>query len=149
MDANHSILISTLRPERDIRNRNFQWFLDTCYVLFSNSTGVCSHDKLTVNQGWGLPGQFSPFRYFPIFSEWIKTVITCMISSSYLAGVTAAELWRHLANMNMIEIIWLILLLNQTYRNGETFERSFSNPHPSIASGNGLALTRRRFKSNK
>ena len=28
-------------------------------------------------------------------------------------------------------------------RNGEINEQSFSNPHPSIASG--LALTRRRF----
>ena len=38
-----------------------------------------------------------------------------MISNSYLTGVTAAELRRHLANMNMIESILPILLLNQNF----------------------------------
>ena len=54
----------------------------------------------------------------PLFSQFfrmIKTVVTCIISSSYLAGVTAAALRRHLANMNMIESIWPILLLNQNF----------------------------------
>ena len=67
-----------------------------------------------------LPGVrvTKPIFSVPLFSHFfrmIKTVVTCMISSSYLAGVTAAELRRHLANMNMIEIIWLILLLNQNF----------------------------------
>ena len=57
-------------------------------------------------QGWGLISQFSPFRYFPIFfPNDQNSGYTCMISSSYLAGVTAAELRRHQANMNMVEII--------------------------------------------
>ena len=55
-------------------------------------------------QGWGLLSQLSPFRYFLIFGT-DQTVVNCMISGSYLAGVTAAELRRHLANMNMIGII--------------------------------------------
>ena len=72
---------------------------------------MCSFD-----QGWGLLCQFSPFCYFPIFSEWSKQWSpTCMISSSSLAGVTEAELRRHLPNMNMIEITWLILSLNQNF----------------------------------
>ena len=77
-------------------------------------------------------GITKPIFSVPLFSHFfgmIKTLVTCVISSSYLAGVTAAELRRHLANMNMIEIIWLILLLNKISRNGEISERSFSNPH--------------------
>ena len=54
---------------------------------------------------WGLLSQFSPFRYFPIFFRMMKTVVTWTISSSYLAGGSAAELRRCLANMNMIESI--------------------------------------------
>ena len=67
---------------------------------------------------WAGVGVTKPIFSAPLFSHFfriIKTVVTCMISSSYLAGVTAAELRRHLANMNMIEIIWLILLLNQNF----------------------------------
>ena len=45
----------------------FQWFLNTKKCFVSNITGICSH-----NQGWGLLSQFSPFRFFPCFSEWSK-----------------------------------------------------------------------------
>ena len=45
-----TILISTLRPERNIRNRKLMQKIG----FVSNITGVCSHDKLTANQGWGL-----------------------------------------------------------------------------------------------
>ena len=74
---------------------------------------VISMNPLNVLSGVGVT---KPIFSVPLFSHFfwmIKTVVTCMISSSYLAGVTAAVLRRHLANMNMIEIIWLILLLNQ------------------------------------
>ena len=53
-------------------------------------------------------GVTTPIFSVPLFSQFfrmMKTVVTWMISSSYLAGVTAAELRRHLANMNMIESI--------------------------------------------
>ena len=63
-------------------------------------------------------GVTKPICSVPLFSHFVlndKTVVTCMISSSYLAGVTAAERRRHLANMNMIEIIWPILLLNRKF----------------------------------
>ena len=39
------------------------------------------------------------------FLKMIKTLVTGMISRWYLTGVSAAELWRHLTNMNMIESI--------------------------------------------
>ena len=53
-------------------------------------------------------GVTKPIFSVPLFSHFfgmMKTVVTWMISSSYLAGVTAAELRKHLANMNMIESI--------------------------------------------
>ena len=55
---------------------------------------------------WG--GVTKPIFSVPLFSQFfriMKTVVTLMISSSYLAGVTTAELRKHLANMNMIENI--------------------------------------------
>ena len=51
-------------------------------------------------------GVTKPIFSFPLFSQFfgmMKTMITWMISSSHLTGVTTAELRRHLANMNMIE----------------------------------------------
>ena len=53
-------------------------------------------------QGWGLLSQFPPFHYFPNFSPFVKTLVTYCISRSYLTGVTTAQLWWHLSNMNMI-----------------------------------------------
>ena len=55
-------------------------------------------------------GVTKPIFSVPLFSHFfrmIKTVVTCMISGSYLGGVATAELRRHLANMYMIEIIRL------------------------------------------
>ena len=63
-------------------------------------------------------GVTKPIFSVPLFSQFcrmMKTVVTWMISSSYLAGVTAAELRRHLANMNIVESIWHILLQNQNF----------------------------------
>ena len=60
----------------------------------------------------------------------LQTVATYMISSSFLAGVTAAGLRRHLANMNMIESTYLYFCEIKISGNGEINERSFSNPHP-------------------
>ena len=65
--------------------------------------------------GVGVTKPIFSVPLFPQFFQMIKAVFTCMISSSYLAGVTAAELRRHLANVNVIEIIWTILLLNQNF----------------------------------
>ena len=42
---------------------------------------------------------------FSQFFKMIKTLVTCMISHSHLTGVTPAELWRHLTNMDVIENI--------------------------------------------
>ena len=53
-------------------------------------------------------GVTKPIFSVPLFSQFfriMKTVVTLKIPSSYLAGVSAAELRRHLANMNMIENI--------------------------------------------
>ena len=78
-------------------------------------------------------GVTKPILSVPLFSHYfrlMKTVVTWMISSSYLAGVTAAELRRHLANMNEFKVSNLGFWWIQISRNGEMNERSFSNPHP-------------------
>ena len=53
-------------------------------------------------------GVTKPIFSVPLFSQclkMIKRLVTCIISRSYLTGVTAAELRRHLTNVNVIEII--------------------------------------------
>ena len=53
-------------------------------------------------------GVTKPIFSVPLFSQFfrmVKTLIICMISRWYLTGVTAAELRRHLTNMNVIENI--------------------------------------------
>ena len=77
-------------------------------------TRVPGH-PLWYSPGVGVTKSFFSVPLFSHFFRMIKTVVTCKISSLYLAGVTAAELRRHLANMNMIESIWPILLLNQNF----------------------------------
>ena len=55
---------------------------------------------------WPGVGVTKPIFSVPLFSQFftmIKTLATCMIPHSYLTGVTAAELRRHLTNMNVIE----------------------------------------------
>ena len=49
----------------------------------------------------------------------IKPLVTSMISCSYLTGVTAAELQRHLTNMNVIWCNYPIPLLYQHFPNGD------------------------------
>ena len=65
--------------------------------------------------GGGVTKPIFSVPLFPQIFRMIKTAVTCMISSSYLAGVTASALRRQLANMNMIESIWPTLLLNQNF----------------------------------
>ena len=65
--------------------------------------------------GGGVTKPIFSVPLLSLFFRMIKTAVTCMIWSSYLAGVTAAALRRHLTNMNMIESIWPILLLNQNF----------------------------------
>ena len=80
--------------------------------------------------GWGLLSQFTPLRYFPNFSV-IKILVTFGISRSYQADVAAAELRRHLSNMDVIWRIFRIFACkSENFPNGEISERGFSNPHP-------------------
>ena len=75
------------------------------------------HDMETCSI-WSGVGVSKPIFAVPLFSQFfrmIKTLFTCMISRSYLTGVTAAELRRHLTNMNVIEHILAILLLILTW----------------------------------
>ena len=50
MDTYHSLLLNTLRPERNIININVPMFPNTIMRFDSNITGVFSHGKLTANQ---------------------------------------------------------------------------------------------------
>ena len=58
----------------------------------------------TATRGGGYQVNFLRSVIFQIF-RLTKTLVACMIARSCLTGVTAAGLWRHLANMNVIESI--------------------------------------------
>ena len=62
-------------------------------------------------------------RLFFLLSRRIKTLVTYGISHSYLLGVTAASLWWHLANMNVITS-------NTIFPNGKFNELSLVTPTP-------------------
>ena len=53
------------------------------------------------DQRWGYWPNFL-LSFFPIIIEITKIPFACFISSSYLTGVTTAELWWRLSNMNVI-----------------------------------------------
>ena len=86
--------------------------------------------KLLAALGWGLLSQFSPFRYFPNFSEWWKQwlpewyqVHIWQVSPQLSCGDTwQIWTWLKVSNLNFCKI--------KISRNGEINERSFSNPHP-------------------
>ena len=64
---------------------------------------LCKTDwshPLTHILGWGLPSQFTPFCYFQNFLLFIKIHDIYWILCLYLTGVTAAQLWWHLSNIN-------------------------------------------------
>ena len=81
-------------------------------------------------QEWGLLSQFSPFRYFPTFSEWWK---------QWLPEWYQVHIWQVSPQLSCGDTwqIWTWLKVSNLYfyriiisRNGEINERSFSNPHP-------------------
>ena len=82
------------------------------------------------NLGWGLLSQFSPFCYFPIFSEWSK---------QWLPLWYQVHIWQVSPQLSCGDTwqIWIWLKLSDLYfcqikisRNGEISERSLGNPHP-------------------
>ena len=73
-----------------------------------------------------------PIFSVPLFSQFfrmIKAAVTCMISSSYLTGVTAVELRIHLQIWTWLKVSDLYFCEIKISSNGEINERSFSNPH--------------------
>ena len=81
-------------------------------------------------QGWGLLGQFPPFRYFPNFSASPKYM---------LAIVYHVHIWQVLPQLSCGDTcqIWMWCKWSNRYFDrienfayGEINERSFSNPHP-------------------
>ena len=89
-------------------------------------------------QGWGLRSQFSPFRYFPKFSEWWKQWLPewyqahiWQVSPQLSCGDTwHIGTWLKVSNLYFCKI--------KIPRNGEINERSFSNPHPWPKNGSFL-----------
>ena len=65
--------------------------------------------------GVGVTKTISPVPLFSIFVSIIKTQVSCWILRLYLAGVAAAQLWWHLSNMNVIQIIWKVLLQDRKF----------------------------------
>ena len=97
-----------------------------CSLQHANNMEI--HDWTV--QVWGLLNQFSPFRYFPNFSEWWKQwlpewyqVHICQVSPQLSCGDTW-QIWTWLKVFN------LYFCKIKISRNGEINERSFSNPHP-------------------
>ena len=80
--------------------------------------------------GWGLLNQFSPFRYFPIFSEWLKHWLPVwhyihiwQVSPQLSCGDTwQIWMWLKVSNLYFCQI--------EISCYGEINEQSFSNPHP-------------------
>ena len=56
-------------------------------------------------QRWGLLSQFPSFPYFPSFFSALSNHVDHWISRLHLTGVTTAQLWWHLSNMNVIQRI--------------------------------------------
>ena len=84
-----------------------------CHSIGSSPPGAYGLDKY--NTEWcrrpimGVTKHiFSVFVIFTFF-RFIKISVTCWISRSYLTGVATAELWRHLSNPNVIELIQQLL----------------------------------------
>ena len=83
-------------------------------------------------QGWGLLSQFSPFRYFPNFSElWNHTlaieyhVYIWQVSPQLsCGGVCQIWMWLKAFNMYFGKFEYFVY--------GEINERSFSNPTPVL-----------------
>ena len=101
-----------------------------CWRL--HETGKATSARIAA-LGWGLLSQFSPFRYFPIFSEWSK---------QWLPVWYQVNIWQVSPQLSCGDTwqIWTWLKLSDLYfcqikisRNGEINERSFSNPHPRVA----------------
>ena len=86
--------------------------------------------NITKHQVWGLLSQFSPFRYFPSFSElwkeWLPEwyqVHIWQVSPQLRCGDTwQIWTWFKVSNLYFCKI--------KISRNGELNERSFSNHHP-------------------
>ena len=122
------------------QNRLFEWifsllitwkYLTHCGLVMPNTD---------IDLGWGLLSQFSPFRYFPNFSEWWKQwlpewyqVHIWQVSPQLCCGDT----WQIWTSLKVSNIYFCKIKI---FRNGEINERSFSNPHPwfNIDPDNGL-----------
>ena len=86
--------------------RNIQGNLIDSYTAickFTRPIGIASNFKGHL-PFWGGDywANFLHSVIFPIFGM-LKTLVTCTIARSYLPEVTAAELRRHMANINVIE----------------------------------------------
>ena len=96
-----------LRPNKRLIKQSWGWWFERISRPLWRHCNMCGFTvvRLRLPQiiplGLGKLSQFSPFRYYPIFRI-VKTLITCMIARSYFTGVTAAQLWRHLTNMNVV-----------------------------------------------
>ena len=88
-------------------------------------------DKTRDVQGWGLLSQFTPFRNL-FFLQNFQNFCYHEISRSYLTGVTAAKLRRHLSNINVIEIIYDLLFKFKNINNRGIKDSGFSNPHAPL-----------------
>ena len=97
-------------------------------VQWTKASSILSFDL-----GLGLLSQFSPFRYFPNFSEWWK---------QWLPEWYHVHIWQVSPQLSCGDTwqIWTWLKVSNLYfckikisRDGEINERSLSNPHPWLA----------------
>ena len=104
-----------------------QWLWSCSFSVFSFHF---LRNDVCLFQGWGLLSQFSPFRYFPNFSEWWiqwlpewYQVHIWQVSPQLCCGDT----WQIWTSLKVSNIYFCKINI---FRNGEINERSFSNPHP-------------------
>ena len=64
--------------------------------------------------GWGLLKQVPLSVIFRSFHN-LLNIVNFKLSHSYLTGVTTAELWWHLSNMNMIQRMYHVILQKKRY----------------------------------
>ena len=96
------------------QTRRCSWFTSSSLIPFRKScksiasrishSHIIEDHTLIIWSKMGVTKSICPLHYIPFFII-IKTHFTCIMLCSHLAGITAAELQRHLSN---IYVIWNI-----------------------------------------
>ena len=87
------------------------------------------HMLSCTEQGWGLLSQYSPFRFFPNFSDWSKHSLFVWYNGhiwQVSPQLSCRDIWQIWTWLKVYKLYFGLIKIS---RNGEINERSFSNPH--------------------